>query len=267
MNNTDNIEFDLYNDIKNAINLNEFKFVYQPKFNIKTKSIIGAEVLVRWDKKDGSTTYPDEFISKLEDKKLIYLLDYHVIEESIKKISEWNFNFNIDIVPISINLSKSTLMRDDFIGKLNELIEKYKLDLNCLEFEITERESFDYSIIEINNRIEEIKSLGIKISIDDFGAGNSNISFSMNIDLDIIKIDKSIIAEIGKNKKIDYILVFIRDLAKLSNIDLIAEGIETKEQCEFLVENGYDFGQGYYLSRPIEIDEFEVKYLGIYKCI
>ena len=243
------------------IELNEFKFVYQPKFNIRMNNIFGVEILIRWHKSNGEIVPPNEFISRLEDEKLIYLIDYYAIEECMIKISEWSVNDSINIVPISVDLSKRTLMREDFLGRLNCLIKKYKINLKYLEFEITERETLDFSIDDINRRIEEIKMLGIKISIDDFGSGNLNISFSLDVDLDIIKIDKSMIDRIGKNKKIEYILSAIMNLARDNNIELIAEGIETEEQNKFLIDNGYNFGQGYYFSKAIELSEFEKKYL------
>ena len=251
----------LYNEIKEGIMLNEFKFVYQPKFNIKSNQIIGAEILIRWHKKDGSIIYPDKFIGKLEDNNLIYLIDYHTIEECLKKLYEWSYLSRENIVPLSINLSKSTLMRSDFIDVLKDIIKKYDIDLKYIEFEITEREYVDYTIQEINEKIYSVRELGIKISLDDFGSGNSNLSFSMNIDLDIIKIDKSIINKIGENEKINHFLLLILDLANKNNIDLVAEGIETKDQLEFLIDNGYKFGQGYYLSKPIDVEDFENEYI------
>ena len=251
----------LYNETKKGIMLNEFKFVYQPKFNIKSNQIIGAEVLIRWHKSDGNIIYPDKFIDKLEDKNLIYLIDYYTIEECLKRLNDWIHLSRNNIIPLSINLSKSTLMRHDFLEVLESIIKKYDVDLKYIEFEITEREYVDYSIQEINDKIYSVRELGIKISLDDFGSGNSNLSFSMNIDLDIIKIDKSIINKIGKNEKIDYFLLLILELANKNNIDLVAEGIETKDQLEFLIDNGYKFGQGYYFSKPIDAEVFENKYI------
>lgn len=251
----------LYNETKKGIMLNEFKFVYQPKFNIKSNQIIGAEVLIRWHKSDGNIIYPDKFIDKLEDKNLIYLIDYYTIEECLKRLNDWSHLSRNNIIPLSINLSKSTLMRHDFLEVLESIIKKYDVDLKYIEFEITEREYVDYSIQEINDKIYSVRELGIKISLDDFGSGNSNLSFSMNIDLDIIKIDKSIINKIGKNEKIDYFLLLILELANKNNIDLVAEGIETKDQLEFLIDNGYKFGQGYYFSKPIDAEVFENKYI------
>lgn len=262
-NNTYNDINKFYKEVKNGIKRNEFKFVYQPKFNLKSGQLIGAEALIRWHKSDEVIIYPDNFVEKLEDNNLIYLIDYYTIEECLKKLYYWNNAYKNNIVPISINLSKSTLMRNDFIYTLEVLIEVYNVDLKYLEFEITEREYVDYDIKDINNRIEKVRSLGIKISLDDFGTGNSNLSFSMNIDLDTIKVDRSLINKIGENEKINYLLEFIIDLANKNNINLVAEGIETEEQMEFLIDNGYKFGQGYYFSKPIDADLFEKKYLNI----
>ena len=152
-------------------------------------------------------------------------------------------------------------MRVDFIDTLEALIGIYNIDLKYLEFEITEREYVDYSIDNINNKIDKVRSMGIKVSLDDFGTGNLNLSFSMNIDIDTIKIDRSLINKIGQNKKIDYLLRFMIDLANKNNINLVAEGIETEEQIKFLINTGYELGQGYYFSKPINVDVFEKKYL------
>lgn len=250
-----------YEEIKEGIKLNEFKLVYQPKFNMKSNKVIGAEVLIRWNKSDGNVIYPDKFVEKLENENLIYLIDYYMIEQSLKKLHQWSNLMNGNIVPISINLSKSTLMRLDFIDTLKSFIEKYNIDLKYLEFEITEREYVDFSIQEINDKVGIVRDLGIKVSLDDFGSGHSNLSFSMNINLDSIKIDKSIINQVGKNEKINYLLKFLLELANNYNIGLVAEGIETKEQVEFLINSGYELGQGYYFSRPIDVDLFEREYL------
>lgn len=253
----------LYRDIKEAINSNEFKFVYQPKFDMITNTVIGAEVLIRWHKKNGEIIRPDEFIGEFEEHYLIYLIDYYAIEESMKKIKYWSQLPHIKIVPISINVSKSTFMRYSFIDDLESLLKKYDIDPKYLEFEITEREYVEFKIKEINTILAKIKSWGIKIALDDFGSGNSNISFSMSIDLDTIKIDKSITDKIGKNKKIDYFLSSIIGLSDGNDLDFIVEGIENKEQCDFLIEKGYKLGQGYYYSKPIEVEELEELYLKI----
>ena len=253
----------LYNEIKKATNSKEFKFVYQPKFNMITNSIIGAEVLIRWYKEDGTIIYPDKFINMLEENNLIYLIDYYAIEETMKKIKYWCDTPNINTIPLSINLSKSTFMRYNFVRNLESLLQKYDINPKYLEFEITEREYVEFNIREINEVIDKIRSFGIKVSLDDFGSGNSNISFSMSANLDIIKIDKSITDKIGKSKKIDYFLYSIIGLRYNDDIEFLVEGIETKEQCDLLIEKGYKFGQGYYYSKPIVIEELESIYLKI----
>ena len=258
---SNNNESKLYEEVKNGIKRREFKFVYQPKYNIKNGKLIGAEALIRWHKSNAVIIYPDSFVEKLEDNNLIYLIDYYTMEECLRKIYYWNNIYKDNLVPISINLSKSTLMRVDFIDTLEALIGIYNIDLKYLEFEITEREYVDYSIDNINNKIDKVRSMGIKVSLDDFGTGNLNLTFSMNIDIDTIKIDRSLINKIGQNKKIDYLLRFMIDLANKNNINLVAEGIETEEQIKFLINTGYELGQGYYFSKPINVDVFEKKYL------
>lgn len=258
----ENNYMDMYDDVIRAIELKEFKFLYQPKFNLSSGKVIGSEALIRWDK-DGTILSPDKFIGKIEEYKLIYLIDYYTIEECLRQISFWNKKRNQNMIPISINISKSTLMRDEFIEKLAFLIDMYDVNLSYMEFEITEREYTNYSLIDINNRIKEVRDKGIKVSIDDFGAGNSNLAFSVDMDIDTIKIDKSIVDRIGKSKNIDILLPFIVEVSNNKSIDIVAEGIETKEQLDILIDSGYKFGQGYYFSKPISCEEFERQYLVI----
>ena len=131
-----NISNDNYNNKKrfreeviNAINRKEFKFVYQPKFNLNSGKLIGAEALIRWKKSEDVIIYPDSFVEKLENNNLIYLIDYYTIEECLKKLHNWNYIYKNNMVPIALNLSKSALMRPDFIDTLQVLIKMYDIDL------------------------------------------------------------------------------------------------------------------------------------------
>lgn len=242
-----------------AIENDEFQILYQPKFEIESMNINGAEALIRWRKINGDIIYPDLFIPQLEENKEIYLVDYYILESCIRQISEWNKN-DIKLISIAINMSKSTIMRKEFISQLKFLINKYKVKDFDLEIEITERESFEKDVENIGDKIRKIKELGIKVSLDDFGAGSANIMAIAKIDFDYVKIDKSIIDDIG-NYKVDNILIGIKNIMDRNNISVIAEGIETKEQHELLLEYGYVYGQGYYFSEPISVKVLEKKYL------
>lgn len=254
-----NIDYVIYyRELLNALKLKQFKFLYQPKFSLKDGKISGAELLIRWHK-DDIIIPPDNFIEKLERYNLIHIIDYYVMEQLLKKLKCLTKK-NI-VIPISMNLSKSTLMRNDFIKNIDLLLEKYDVDTKYIEFEITEREYVDYSLTEINEIISKVRLRGIKVSLDDFGSGNANLAFTLNMNIDTVKIDKSITEKMGKNKNIDILSEFILELFNHNNIDIIAEGIETKEQLNLLIETGYKFGQGYYLSRPINYEQLEKKYL------
>ncbi|RDY27424.1 EAL domain-containing protein [Romboutsia weinsteinii] len=258
--------FDIYNDkgnlfieVINAIKNKEFKIVYQPKFNINSMNIVGVEALIRWEKNNGDIVYPDLFIPQLEINKDIYLIDYFVLENCVMKINQW-IKLKIKPIPIAINISKSTIMRREFISKLKYFIEKYDIPEGIFELEITERECFYKDIKNIAKKIKKIKELGVRVSLDDFGSGNSNILAVANIDFDYIKIDKSILDEIGNNK-IDNILVGIKNIMDMNKVFVVAEGIETKYQYEKLLNYGYSYAQGYYFSKPITIEQLESKYL------
>lgn len=250
---------DLYCEVIKGIENNEFKILYQPKFNINNMNIAGVEALIRWQKDSGYIIYPDLFIPELEKNKYIYLIDYFVLENCIIKVNEW-IKSELEPIPIAINISKSTIMRSEFIPKLKELIEKYDMQENIFELEITEREPFGDDIKYIAKKIKEIRKLGIRVSLDDFGIGCSNILAIANIDFDYIKIDKSMLDNIG-NDKIENILVGLKNIMDMNKVSVVAEGIETKYQYEKLLDYGYAYAQGYYFSKPITTDKLESKYL------
>lgn len=135
-------KYDLIKKVKYAIKNNEFKILYKPKFNIDTLEVVGVEALIRWETSNGEIIYPDKFIPILEESKYIYLIDYYVLEKCMIQIERW-INNNFNLVPIAINISKSTLMRSDFIIRLKQLISLYRIKNNIIEFEITEREELE----------------------------------------------------------------------------------------------------------------------------
>lgn len=252
-------KYDLIKKVKYAIKNNEFKILYQPKFNIDTLEVVGVEALIRWETSNGEIIYPDKFIPILEESKYIYLIDYYVLEKCMIQIERW-INNNFNLVPIAINISKSTLMRSDFIIRLKQLISLYRIKNNIIEFEITEREELENNTSIIGKKVLEIKKLGIKVALDDFGVGNSNFLAMLSIDFDYIKIDKSILNYI-ENKKARNILVGIKDITDKNEVYLVAEGVENKYQYKKLKDYGYKYVQGNYFSKPITLNELENRYL------
>lgn len=240
--------------MEEALENQEFKVVYQPKILIKNEKVMGAEALVRWEK-EGEIISPNQFIPLFERNKFIIKLDLYIFEQVCRDIASWKEKY--DFIPtISINLSKAHFENEDFIEEYVKITDKYDICRNQIDLEITESATVDekIDIVKILNRIKE---QGFLISIDDFGTGYSSLSMLQSMPIDIIKIDKVFVdkADLASDKNIiNYIMI----LAKRLEVETIVEGIETKEQADFAKKLGCDIIQGYYYSKPISREEFEV---------
>lgn len=243
-------------DMEQALEDNEFKVFYQPKISTKTKKLVGAEALVRWQKKDGMIP-PNKFIPIFEKNKFIIKLDLYIFERVCKDIATWKKEYK-DLPVISVNISKENFIYENFIDRYVEITDKYNIERKFIELEITETStSYDKNIIKI---LTKLKKKGFMISIDDFGTGTSSLSMLQNMPIDIIKIDKAFIdnANLTSNENL---INYIEFIAKKLGVKTIVEGVETKEQVDFICKLECDMIQGYYYSKPISRIEFEKKYL------
>lgn len=242
----------LEEDIKSAIENKEFKAWFQPKYGKDGKSIIGAEALVRWYKY-GTIISPYVFIPICEANCLIKNIDELVFEDVCKNISEWIKN-NKNVVPISVNLSRSYIDKENFIDDLEKYIDKYKVPRELIHFEITES-----SLMGNESKLKDIVCIlhkkGFKVFLDDFGVGYSSIKAISEVNFDVLKIDKSFVDGIG-NDKWENIIRYTIIMANKLGMKIIAEGIETEEQYKFLLECNCDIFQGYYFNKPMNSDEF-----------
>ncbi len=239
-------------EMNNALENKEFKVYYQPKVNTKTEKLYGAEALVRWEH-DGNMVPPSEFIPLFEKNKFILKLDLYIFEQVCSDMKMWKEKYGKEPV-ISVNVSREHFLDEHFLEKYMMIAAKYGVDTSKIDLEITESATIEagIDIIEIMNKM---KRLGFIISIDDFGTGYSSLSAIQDMPADILKIDKSFVDRIGKNEKniIDYIL----NIAKELKLTTIAEGVETKEQRDYLLEKGCDIIQGYYYAKPMPEEKFE----------
>ncbi|MGL5753743.1 MULTISPECIES: EAL domain-containing protein [Bacteria] len=230
--------------------------VFQPKFDLITKKILGAEALARWQDNSLGAIYPDEFIFIAEELKRVYLIDYKIAEETLKFINKIPKIYLLsDNFRISFNISLQTFERKDFLNTIINLIEKYKINPEVLEVELTET-ILGLNLPTIIEKINHLKAKGIQVSIDDFTAGNSSVSLLSILPVDIIKFDKSILDRVDSNNKVaTEVYKGLINIVKGSNFKIVAEGIETNEQLDFLKSHKVDIGQGYIFSKPIsEID-------------
>ena len=237
-----------------ALKEKEFKVFYQPKVDSLSYNVIGGEALIRWMKPDGTMIWPNEFISLFEKNGYIVRLDYYVYNHVFKYISN-RLRKGKHCVPISMNVSRVHMYDNGLIKYIKKLLDKYKTPTRYLEFEITE----DVCILEMENTlnfISEMKKLGIKISMDDFGSGYSSLNLLSEVPIDILKVDKEFLNNWDEfpNKKI--VIESILAMARKLHISVVSEGVEQKEQSRYLGLAGCEILQGFYFSRPICEEEF-----------
>ncbi|MCR5587567.1 MAG: GGDEF domain-containing phosphodiesterase [Lachnospiraceae bacterium] len=245
-----------------ALHNEQFHVYYQPKVDLETNKIVGAEALVRWVI-DGKVIPPFDFIPILERENKITKLDFYVFDKACQKIRDW-LDRGIKPVRISTNFSKEHLSNENLAKELMAIVEKYDIPSRYIEVEITESSAYG-SYDELARFVDEMKEHKIYVAMDDFGTAYSSLSMLMEIDMDVIKLDRSFLMRTGegklKDKKnrrmIEDILKMLHDLDKI----VICEGVETQENVDFLKSIGCRFAQGYLFDKPIPEDEFIDKWL------
>ena len=251
------------NNMQTSLKNNEFKLFLQPKVDSKTRSIIGAEALVRWIKDDGTMIYPNEFIPLFEKNGFCENLDLYMIEKACGKIRSW-IDSGIKPIPISINQSKLSFYKANYIDSICKITQKYNVSNSFIVIEILEGLALD-NITNFNNTIEKLHEKGFKVSMDDFGSGYSSLNSLSKLKIDELKIDGEFLLKMGndiefKNKQ-KIILSSIIGLAKKINMQTVIEGVESEAHLEFIDDLEYDMAQGYYFSKPLSEKEFDDKYM------
>lgn len=244
--------------LQDGIKNKEFLIYLQPKFYAKTGELAGAEALIRWNR-NNKIVMPNIFIPLLEKYELITILDAYVLDNVCQLINEWNEK-NYNLVPISVNESRQNLYNPNHIEELIGLINKYNIMPNMIELEMTET-TVVHNVDLAKEAERNVHKLGFVVSMDDFGTGYLSFSMLKNINIDILKMDKSFFDDILESRRGKIIIESIIDMAHKLEIKVVAEGIENKEQLEYLRKIGCDIIQGYIYEKPITIEEFENKYL------
>jgi len=242
------------NDLHESIENKELEVFFQPQINSSTNKIIGVEALIRWYKK-GSFISPIDFIPLAEETDFIITIDEFVLEESIKMIIKMKLEHNIDIPKLSINMSSKDLEYKGYFDNLKKILKKYNFPGERLELELTENIMVKNPDLTIE-KIKKIQSLGINVSIDDFGTGFSSISYLKKLPINKIKIDRSFIIGIETDDKDRIIVQTMVDFAKGLGLDVIAEGVESSNEIEILKKIGCFNIQGYFYSRPLAYKDF-----------
>lgn len=239
--------------LRKALDENEIYVVYQPKISLKNNEVNGFEALVRWNSKEIGFVSPGEFIPIAENTKLIIKIGKFVLREVFKKV-KYLIDEGYDNFKIAVNLSEIQLREGDLFEYFNSLVNEFKISSKYIEVEITESmimKSIDKNI----EYLQQIRNLGTSIALDDFGTGYSSLNHLTKLPIDVLKIDRSFIKEMTRNKKNKYVVENIIELSHKLNIEVVAEGVEELRQVEYLEEMNCDMVQGFYFSRPENFDE------------
>lgn len=246
------LKVNLENGLRKAIELNELSIAYQPKLELLSNEIIGVEALLRWKHSEYGNISPSTFIPLAEETGLILKLGEWVLREACLQLKKWE-DEGVEHLGVSVNVSTIQFIQKDFVEKVEAILKDTLADPVYLELEITESSTMDTELVI--SKLNKLKQLGIKISIDDFGSGYSSLSHIKNLPIDILKIDKSFINDIENDQSNQAIVSTILALATNLNLKTIAEGVENERQYQILKEKGCDQIQGYFISKPVPVTE------------
>jgi EAL domain-containing protein (putative c-di-GMP-specific phosphodiesterase class I)/GGDEF domain-containing protein len=237
-----------------ALDREELSLVYQPIVNVESGEVTGAEALLRWRQPDDTHIPPDEFIVVAEESGLMLRTGEYVLEHACRQFSMWR-DAGSTLPHISVNVAKVQLMSANFVATVERALSRNGLDAGDLELEISERGvlSGDYDVVE---QLRELKELGVKLSIDDFGTGDSAIAYLKELPVDTLKIDRSYIAGFADDGKDIAIASAMVALGQRLQLTVIAEGVETIEQLAVLREFGCDSYQGFLAAKPMAPEAF-----------
>lgn len=247
--------FQLQNDLRKAIKENELVLYYQPRINAENNKTIGIEALLRWFHPTLGYIPPLEFISIAESCGIIIQIGDWVLEEACRQLVEWDEAGYNDLT-MAVNISTVQFMQKDFSKKVELILRKHKVNPNRLEIEVTET-AFIEQETAIQENIINLKALGVRIAIDDFGTGYSSLLYIRKFEADTIKIDKSFVSNLNEDNKNQGIVSTIVNLAKVLNLNVVAEGVETSEQYCKLKEMKCTEVQGYFFSKPLPSSELK----------
>ncbi len=246
--------FRVENDLRKALERDEFELYFQPQYNTKSRVISGVEVLVRWKHPVLGIISPGKFITIAEETGLIVEIGEWVLDQACKQMKSW-LDKGFPKIPISVNLSLRQFMQKNIVQSIERILKETGLPPEFLDLEITESVTID--LLRTMNILKRLKELGVKISLDDFGTGYSSLQYLSKFPIDELKIDQVFVKSIGTNNNDNAIITMIINLGHLLNLEVIAEGVESKEQLDYLTLQGCDKVQGYYYCKPLTAKQFE----------
>lgn len=245
--------------LRDAIDTESFILYYQPQYICKNEVLRGAEALIRWQDSDGKFISPAEFIPLAEKSGGIIPIGNWVLREAIMTLSSWQREFSFDGI-LSINISALQMHKDNFATNILNLLEQFSVEPDRIELEITESVFIDNFEMVIE-KINLLRSRGIRISLDDFGTGFSSLSYLKDLPIDTLKIDKTFIDTAISDGATGIITESVVTMVKKLGLDTIAEGVETADQYDYLKRIQCDSIQGFLLGKPMPREEFEIMFM------
>ncbi len=248
------VQQSLESAIRQALQRNEFSLHYQPKLDLHSGKIVGAEALIRWHQPDHGWIYPSAFIPVAEDSGLIVPLSQWVIRQACTQARAWQAA-GLPPICLSVNISAIDFRQRDFVANLAAILEHTGLAPQLLELEITESVLMQ-NVEHTHTTLRKIKALGVRLSIDDFGTGYSSLSYLRRFPIDVLKIDQSFIRGLSSNSQDAQLISAIISLGKSLDLNIVAEVVETIEQLQFLIAHQCEEGQGFLFSKAVAADDF-----------
>lgn len=245
----------LENDLRRALDRNEFEVFYQPKINMRDRRVVGAEALARWRHPEHGLVSPSEFIPLAEETGLIVPLGKWILRAACEQMTTWR-DAGFAPLQVSVNLSPRQFHERDLLENVAEIVRETNVDATCLELELTESSLIENAESAVETLLR-LKKMGLKISIDDFGTGCSSLSYLKRLPLDVLKIDRTFMREAASDRSDAAIVMAIITLAQNLGLKVVAEGIEMEEQLKFLRPLNCDEWQGFLFSKPVAAEEFK----------
>ncbi|NCC16508.1 MAG: EAL domain-containing protein [Clostridia bacterium] len=246
---------EIVNEMEFALRDGQFTTYLQPQYNYETGKLIGAEALARWQHPRKGTLLPNQFIPLFERNGFISRLDENIWEQVCILLKKWQ-DRGMPLVPISVNVSRRDIYNPHLLGTIVALLQKYDLDPTLLHLEITES-AYTQNAEQLVNTVNLLRNHGLEVHMDDFGSGYSSLNMLQNVPVDILKLDMRFLGHDYANERSGNILNAVVRMATALRLPVLAEGVETKEQADFLRSIGCLLMQGYFFSKPMEIGDFE----------
>ncbi|WP_305043757.1 putative bifunctional diguanylate cyclase/phosphodiesterase, partial [Geoalkalibacter sp.] len=245
---------ELESALRQALDRDQFRLYYQPKVGLMSGCILGCEALIRWQHPQRGMVAPAEFIPLAEETGLIVSIGEWTLREACRQAVEWQA-LGLPPLNVAVNLSARQFRKGNLLQVVEKVLKQTGLDPQLLELELTES-MIMHDPLGAGQTMHQLKELGVSLSLDDFGTGYSSLNYLRSFPVDSLKIDRSFIADLATDSSEASVVTSVISIAHNLGLSAIAEGVETGEQLDFLVDNGCDMMQGYLFSRPLPADEF-----------